>query len=155
MHARVGSVFVLTHPPPLVLFAIFSRDLVRRWKRKRERIGPRHERNINFESDRWILSVPSDDHEGRLVPFFLRTGPKLVPFCSLESFSRTARGGRRRTIRYDRERSYLDSREKNEQKVAALLIGDPTRRLNHPLGLFLPFSLIFHFFATRYVLPSR
>lgn len=60
-----------------------------------------------------------------------QTGSSLFSLATRGLEADTARGGHRPTIRYDRrgERSYLDSRGKNEaKKRGLLLIGDPTRR---------------------------
>lgn len=111
---------------------------------------PSHERNINFESDRVDRSRERKrERETReqkrglsLSPFFpfpfllfpldrSQTGSSLFSLATRGLEADTARGGHRPTIRYDRrgERSYLDSRGKNEaKKRGLLLIGDPTRR---------------------------
>lgn len=80
-----------------------------------------------------------------------QTGSSLFSLATRGLEADTARGGHRPTIRYDRrrERSYLDSRGKNEaKKRELLLIGDPTRR---QIWRTVSFLLSSFYFSGRYV----
>ena len=170
MHARELSLILMRssrHGPFRDFFERFTLCIGR--GRKGESVGPKPRKEYQFwirsgrpfhlerERERRLRENRREDSLSLFFPFLLfpldrsQTGSSLFSLATRGLEADTARGGHRPTIRYDcrRERSYLDSRGKNEaKKRELLLIGDPTRR---QIWRTVSFLLSSFYFSGRYV----